>query len=196
MAPQQDDSFKEDMKAWARLFYFEENGEFQGRLEVVKELHTLMQSPPTETTTQDPNLWAEKWNQVMWGAQYELDMAEAKAVATAKSQAVISGKGLQLGKGKRHWSNAAIHTNYYEPFPFHLSLVVVESVYYSWDELCDKFEAGAQSGRLQHFDGAGEATSTSGCRPFKPGLCRDHNALSSLNRTGPSDRQRERSRPR
>ena len=140
MAPQQDDSFKEDMKAWARLFYFEENGEFQGRLEVVKELHTLMQSPPTETTTQDPNLWAEKWNQVMWGAQYELDMAEAKAVASAKSQAVVSGKGLRLGKGKRHWSNVAIHTNYYEPFPFPLSLVVVESVYYSWDELCDKFK--------------------------------------------------------
>ena len=146
MAPQQDDSFKEDMKAWARLVYFEENGEFQGRLEVVKELHTLMQSPPTETTTQDPNLWAEKWNQVMWGAHYELDMAEAKAVATAKSQAVVSGKGLQLGKGERRWSNVAIHTNYYEPFPFPLSLVVVESVYYSWDELCDKFKKPEHKG--------------------------------------------------
>ena len=100
-----------------------------------------MQSPPTETTTQDPKL-AEKWNQVMRGAQYELDLAEAQAVATAKSNAVISGRGLQLGKGKRHWSSGvAIHTNYYEPFPFPLNLVVVDKVYYSWDELCDKFKS-------------------------------------------------------
>ena len=35
MEPVDGDEFKA-VKAWARLFYFEENGEFQGRLEVVR----------------------------------------------------------------------------------------------------------------------------------------------------------------
>ncbi|CAE7529537.1 unnamed protein product [Symbiodinium pilosum] len=114
---------------------------FELRLEVVKELSQIMQSPPSETTTPETTMWAEQWNRIMWGAQYELDQAEAQAVAAAKSQATVSGKGLQLGKGKRHWSSVAIHTNYYEPFPFNLQLIVVDKVYFSWDEMCDKFKA-------------------------------------------------------
>ena len=141
LAPKDGDDIQEDITAWARLFYYEENGEFQGRLEVVKELSQIMQSPPSETTTPETTMWAEQWNRIMWGAQYELDQAEAQAVAAAKSQATVSGKGLQLGKGKRHWSSVAIHTNYYEPFPFNLQLIVVDKVYFSWDEMCDKFKA-------------------------------------------------------
>ena len=140
LAPKQGDDFQEDITAWARIFYFEENGEFQGRLEIVKELAAILMGPPTESTAAETTLWAEQWNRVMWGAQYELDQAEAKAVADAKSQATLSGKGLQLGKGKRHWSSVAIHTNYYEPFPFNLQMTTVDQIYFSWDEMCDKFK--------------------------------------------------------
>ena len=140
MAPKQGSDYQEDITAWARLFYFEEEGEFRGRLEVVKELSDLLMSPPTETTTQEPNLWAEQWNKVMWGPQFELDQAEAQTMAAAKNAAILSGKGWQLGKGKRHWSNVAIHTNSYEPYPFPLKMVIVDKVYFSWDEMCDKFK--------------------------------------------------------
>ena len=138
MSPTQGDDFKEDITAWARLFYFEENGEFKGRLEVSKDLETILMSPPTETTTQEPHLWAQMWNKLQWGNQWEIDQAEAAAVAKARAEATNGGKGLHLGKGKRHWSAAAVRTNYYEPYPFNLDFVVVDSIYFSWDELCDK----------------------------------------------------------
>ena len=115
-----------------------------GRLEVVKELMAIMESPPTETTTQEPNLWCEQWNKFMWGNQYELDQAESIAVLQAKASAGISGKGFQLGKGKCHWSNMAIHTNYYEPYPFNLTPISVEKIFFSWDEMCDKFRVPEQ----------------------------------------------------
>ena len=71
----------------------------------------------------------------------ELDKEEAASFAQAKTQAGLTGKGAQLGKGKRHWSHVAIDTNDYEPYPFELDMVVVEAVYFSWDEMCDKFKA-------------------------------------------------------
>ena len=80
----------------------------------------------------------------MWGPQLELDKAEAASFAQAKTQAGLTGKGAQLGKGKRHWSNVAIYTNDYEPYPFELDMEVVEAVYFSWDEMCDKFKAEQQ----------------------------------------------------
>ena len=46
-----------------------------------------------------------------------------------------------LGRVKRHWSNVAIYTDDYEAYPFELDIVVVEAVYFSWDEMCDKFKA-------------------------------------------------------
>ena len=46
--------------------------------------------------------------QACMGSQLELDKAEAASFAQAKTQAGLSGKGAQLGKGKRHWSNVAI----------------------------------------------------------------------------------------
>ena len=140
LEPVQGDDFKEDITAWARLFYFEEDGEFKGRLEICRDLEKILMSASTETTTPEPTLWAQKWNQVQWGAQYELDQAEAAAFAKARSEATPTGKGLQLGKAKRHWSNAAVHVNYYEPLPFPLQFIVVDHIYFSWDEMCDKFK--------------------------------------------------------
>ena len=139
LQPIEGQDFKDDIVAWARLFYFEDQGEFKGRLEITKDLEKILMSAPTETTTLETTLWSQKWNQIQWGAQYELDQAEAAAVSKARADCP-GGKGLQLGKGKRHWSSAATHTNYYEPFPFHLDFVVVDSIYFSWDEMCDKFQ--------------------------------------------------------
>ena len=140
LEPIQGDDFKEDISAWARLFYFEEDGEFKGRLEICRDLEKILMAAPTETTTPEKTLWEQMWNKIQCGAQYELDQAEAAAVAKAKADASPSGKGFQLGKGKRHWSNAAVHVNYYEPFPFNLQFIVVDHIYFSWDEMCDKFK--------------------------------------------------------
>ena len=88
------------------FFYFEEDGEFKGRLEICRDLEKILMAAPTETTTPEKTLWEQMWNKIQSGAQYELDQAEAAAVAKAKADASSSGKGFQLGKGKRHWSNA------------------------------------------------------------------------------------------
>ena len=95
-------------------------------------------SPPTEREPGVENLWQQHWSKVMCGNQMELDQADAAAMTTARAQASQTGKGLQLGKGKRRWSNTAIHTSDYEPYPFELVFVTVDATYFSWDELCDK----------------------------------------------------------
>ena len=74
----------------------------------------------------------------MWGNQWEIDQAKAAATSKGRAETIPGGKGKHLGKGKRHWSAAAVHTSYYEPYPFNLDFVVVDSIYFSWDELCDK----------------------------------------------------------
>ena len=138
MEPALDNEWHPDLKAWARVHYYSENGEFKGRLEIVDSLKDILMSPPTEREPGVENLWQQHWNKVMWGNQLELDQADAAAMTTARAQAGQTGKGLQLGKGKRHWSNTAIHTSDYEPYPFELVFVTVDAIYFSWDELCDK----------------------------------------------------------
>ena len=63
-------------------------------------------------------LWATCWNRAMWGNQYELDQAEVAMVAQARTEAKGTGKGTMVGKGRRHWSSAMVHNNYYRPYPF------------------------------------------------------------------------------
>ncbi|CAE7037861.1 unnamed protein product [Symbiodinium sp. CCMP2592] len=139
MAPQQDNEFHADATAWARLFYSQSEGTFQGRLEVVPELSAILSTKPPLPDSEEPTLWSETWNQIMWGTQLELDKAEAQAFSEASRAAAGTGKGLNMGKGKRHWSQVAIHANAYEPYPFELTLQVVDQIYFAWDEYCDKF---------------------------------------------------------
>ena len=49
MQPQADDGFHEDCIAWARLFYFQENDKFIGKLEVVEDLAKIMEGPLSMT---------------------------------------------------------------------------------------------------------------------------------------------------
>ena len=149
MAPQQDQEFHEDITAWARVHYFQENGEFKGRLEITEELKQILMSPANEKSPEVDTLWQEHWNKTMWGNQMELDIADSMAISAAKAQAANTGKGLQVGKGRRHWSNVAVHTSDYEPYPFELQFVVVQSIYFCWDEMCDKF--GAQSQKIGDY---------------------------------------------
>ncbi|CAE7580516.1 unnamed protein product [Symbiodinium necroappetens] len=116
MAPKDDDEFDPDAKVWARLFCFQDRGDFVGRLEVVPELARLM----------------------VWGAQYELDQADQTAARTALQESAMSGKGVAKGKGKKHWSNTVIWNSYYCPYPFNLTLTKVDEVAFVWDEYCDK----------------------------------------------------------
>ena len=68
----------------------------------------------------------------------------SKQATAAKANAQTSGKGMQLGKGKRRWSQAATHSSYYEPYPFDLQFCVVDGIYFSWGEMADKFGAASE----------------------------------------------------
>ena len=56
----------------------------------------------------------------------------------AKSKTQGSSKGLQLGKGRVHWSSPFIYSCSFNPYPIAMTIDIVESVCYSWDEFCDK----------------------------------------------------------
>ena len=106
---------------------------------MVSDLLAILNGPPSEADSKSTTLWEEQWYQTMWGNHAELDRMDADAFSAAKQNAALSGKGLQKGKGKRHWSSAAVHSSAYSPYPFELSFNVVEAIYFSWDEFCDKF---------------------------------------------------------
>ena len=114
-----------DLLATTTLHYFQEGNEFKGRLEITRELEKIVMSAPADQNAQEETLWTEQWNKIMWGPQYELDLTDSKQATAAKANAQTTGKGMQLGKGKRHWSQAAIHSSYYEPYPFDLQFCVV-----------------------------------------------------------------------
>ena len=96
---------------------------------ITRELEKRVMSAPSDQNAQEETLWTEQWNKIMWGPQYELDLMDSKQAAAAQANAQVSGNGMQLGKGKRHWSQAAIHSSYYEPCPFDLQFCVVDASY-------------------------------------------------------------------
>ena len=144
MAPEAGRDFKPDHTAWARVYYEEVAGRFTGRLELTHELHNVLQSPPTTPDTRAETLWQEKWNEVIWGTQWELDEAECQVQRDARKAASAGTKGQLSGKGRKHWSNAIFHSSWYSPYPFELSLNVVEAVAFVWDEYAEKVGADAE----------------------------------------------------
>ena len=101
-------------------------------------MKTAMGAPPANVDAEEPDLWSECWNQTIWGTQYELDRAESAAYKEARDHTAITGKGVNRGKGRRHWSQALIHNDYYSPYPFSLELSVVDQIAFCWDEYCQK----------------------------------------------------------
>ena len=134
MAPVDSPDFHPDLTAWARLFYDKKNGTFVGRLEVNPELSRILQSPAQNVGSKDETLWIERWNEVIWGNQWELDQLDHSAYAAAKQDAKVSGRGAFFPGGRRHWSNLLLHNSYFSPFPFELELTQVEAIAFIWDE--------------------------------------------------------------
>ena len=137
MSPSSTGDFDDQARAMARMHYLEQDGEFKGRLEITKELAVKFRATPPEGA-EEPNLWDYAWNQVAFGIQAELDRAEKELMEGAKSKTQGSSKGLQLGKGRVHWSSPFIYSCSFNPYPIAMTIDIVESVCYSWDEFCDK----------------------------------------------------------
>ena len=138
MMPTDERDFQPGHTAWARLFYEEKGLTFKGRLEVVQEFAAILNGPPVEKDGGEETLWAEKWNQTVWGNQLELDDMERQAYHTARQKATAGGTGTEFGRGRKHWSQALLHQSSFSPYPFELEFVGVDKVAFVWDELCDK----------------------------------------------------------
>ena len=67
MEPKQDQDWREDIVAWARIHCFAEDGEFKGRLEIVEPLKAILMSLPNEREPGVDTLWHERSNKVLWG---------------------------------------------------------------------------------------------------------------------------------
>ena len=137
MAPTKDRDFKPDHTAWARLFYIESSGHFRGRLEITPQLKAVMGKPPVNVG-EEPDAWSESWNAVIWGNQYTMDQAEHQLFKRALAEAQAGGKGLNVGKGRKHWSNTVIHNDYFSPYPYELDIQVVDQAAFCWDEYAQK----------------------------------------------------------
>ena len=94
---------------------------------MVPELNRILLSGPENVDATEDTLWEEKWGQVQWGTQRELDEADKVAFGTALQQSKGSGKGVSY-KGSRHWSAPMVHSSYYAPFPFEFHIVEVEHI--------------------------------------------------------------------
>ena len=141
MAPTDSPDFNPDHTAFARLFYEEQGGVFKGRLEVSADFARIMQAPATtQSSDGDANesLWTEKWNEVIWGPQLEMDKMEVETYGRAKAEARAGGRGTMYGGGRKHWSSTLLHNSYFSPYPFELEINAVDHIAYVWDEFCDK----------------------------------------------------------
>ena len=68
-----------------------------------------------------------------------------QAGSRSKGQRASLWKGHAARERKGgHWSQASIHSSCYEPYPFDLQFCVVDAIYFSWDEMADKFGATAE----------------------------------------------------
>ena len=140
---------------------------FKGRLELRPDLYKICNSPPTEIGD-DESLWGQKWNEVLWGPQRILDLAEAATYKTAKASAAATGKGVRKGKNKGHWTSPLIHNSFGEPLPFELD-VVRSNLSPLADEYCIK--AGAADKKVNDP----KACTYQGC-PVAAASAADHNA--------------------
>ena len=117
MKPMDEREFVPDHTAYARLFYEEVDGTFQGCLEVVNEFAAILQSTPQGEAHGEESLWNQQWNLIQWGTQLELDEAEKRVYDNAKQQCITTGKGVSAGKGRRHWSAAFLHNSHHSTHP-------------------------------------------------------------------------------
>ncbi|OLQ01223.1 Ribonuclease H [Symbiodinium microadriaticum] len=137
MEPSETKDWNEQIKAAARMIYFEKDGVFQGMLEVTRDVHTIIQSKPPPPALEE-TMWEHHWSEVAYGIQMEMDKAEKALFDKASREAKGTGKGVQMGKSSRHWSTPLIYSSDSNPFPVPMYVMPVDVIAFSWDELCDK----------------------------------------------------------
>ena len=114
MAPQAQREFDEQITAVALRFYFEKDGVFQGRLEICEPLSTACDATPLVGATEH-SMWAYMWNQVVFGIQHEMDLADKANLDAAIQQSKGGGKGASIGKGSRHWTAPFVYSSSSNP---------------------------------------------------------------------------------
>ena len=101
MEPQATREFNPQARACARMHYFEEGGELRGYLETTPPItRALLAKPPIGAPEDD--CWEHHWTRIVYGIQHEIDVADKDQFNKAMVSSKGAGKGLQVGKGKRH----------------------------------------------------------------------------------------------
>ena len=155
MQPQANRDFDPQAQAFARVHYFEEEGELKGFLEVMPELSKAMKATPPIGAT-EPNCWEHFWCRIVYGIQHEIDLADKDQFQKAMTSSQATGKGLLVGKGKRHWSSSAVYSSVDNPYPLDIAVKEVSPISFVWDEYCDKFGMSDQKvGSYDHSSFAG-----------------------------------------
>ena len=145
MQPQAQRAFDEQIEAVARLHYATEQGQLTGVLEVNPYLWDLLKTnPPSWAMSDEASVWDYAWNDVVFGIQHELDLAERELYTAAHLNAKGDGKGLKVGRPPRHWTAPAIYSSEHSPYPIELHVKRVEAVAFVWDEYCDKFQQNSK----------------------------------------------------
>ncbi|OLP92479.1 hypothetical protein AK812_SmicGene25715 [Symbiodinium microadriaticum] len=145
MSPQATRQFDEQATAAARLFYFEEKGSFKARLEMGPEIFEACSATPP-AGSEEPNMWAYMWNKVVFGVQAELDAADKASFEQAVRLSKVTGRGANLGKTSRHWTQGFVYSSNLNPYPIELETLKVNQVAYCWDEYCDKMSPDKKVG--------------------------------------------------
>ena len=139
MQPQSVREFDDQIRAFARMHFFEDKGIMKGILEVTPQLMEALQAKPP-IGSEEPTMWSYHWAKVVYGVQHELDVADQHQFARARTQAKGSGKGMEVGQTRRHWASSAVYSSADNPFPIEMEVRDVDDIYFVWDEYCDKFQ--------------------------------------------------------
>ena len=133
MQPQANRDFDPQPTAFARMHHFEEAGELKGFIEVVPDLaKAMLATPPLGET--EPNCREQFWSRIVYGIQHEIDLADKDQFQKAQSHAKSTGKGVLVGKGKRHWSSSAVYSSVDNPYPINIAVKEVFPISFVWDE--------------------------------------------------------------
>ncbi|CAE7261907.1 ppsA [Symbiodinium pilosum] len=102
---------------------------------------TLMQPSTDRGFNGDVQAWGRLFYSEVNGefkGRLEITPPMKTAMGDTRDHTAITGKGVNRGKGRRRWSQALIHNDYYSPYPFSLELSVVDQIAFCWDEYCQK----------------------------------------------------------
>ena len=91
-------------------------------------------------------MWAYMWNKVVFGVQAELDAADKASFEQAVRLSKVTGRGANLGKTSRHWTQGFVYSSNLNPYPIELETLKVSKVAYCWDEYCDKMSPDKKVG--------------------------------------------------